>query len=122
MLRASAQATDTRIDLNAVTRDDVGDGGIPDGRLLTAFVEAVLVDEQELAAARARVRDALGDAALVDAAAVIANYSALDRVADATGIPLEAAKQSNTVELRDQLGIDRFAGPSFETGLRPSSG
>ena len=46
--------------------------------------------------------------AFVDAAAVVANYSALDRVADATGIPLEAAKQAGTADLRTELGIDRF--------------
>ena len=55
------------------------------------------------------MRETLGDAGLVDSAAVIANYCALDRVADATGIPLEPAKEANTVGLRAELGIDEFA-------------
>ena len=59
--------------------------------------------------ARRRVREALGDSGFVDASAVIANYSALDRVADATGIPLETAKEANTVELRAELRINDFA-------------
>ena len=78
--------------------------------MLTAFAEAVLgIDDAELIDARQRIRNELGDAALVDAAAVIANYSALDRVADATGIPLEPEKEVNTVELRARLGINDFA-------------
>jgi hypothetical protein len=110
MLRESARATDSTIDLKAVTSDEAGDGGIPHGSVLTAFAEAALGgDEARLIGARRQVREELGDAALVDSAAVIANYSALDRVADATGIPLEAAKEANTVELRAELGIDDFA-------------
>lgn len=110
MLRASANATGSDIDFKAVMGDDVGGGGIPDGDLLVGFVEAVLGDDEaELIAARRRLHDALGDAGLVDAAGVIANYSALDRVADATGIPLEPAKEANTATIRAELGIDDFA-------------
>ena len=96
------------IDLEVITNG--GNGGIPHGLTLTAFAEAVLGrDDVLLSNARQLVRDELGAAALVDAAAVIANYSALDRVADATGIPLEPAKEANTVELRARLGINDFA-------------
>ena len=110
MLRASAKATNTQVDLKAITDDAAGDGNIPHGALLTAFAEAALGnDENRLIEARERVRGAVGDAGFVDAAAVIANYSALDRVADATGIPLEEAKEANTVEMRAELGIDDFA-------------
>ena len=110
MLRESAKATGAKIDLKAVTGNDVGGGGVPHGGVLTAFAEAVLAgDEARLTDARRRVREDLGDAQLVDTAAVIANYCALDRVADATGIPLESAKEANTVELRAELGIDDLA-------------
>jgi hypothetical protein len=110
MLRESAKATDTEVDLKAITDDAAGDGNIPHGALLTAFAAAALGDDDDrLAEARSQVRAAVGDAGFVDAAAVIANYSALDRVADATGIPLEEAKEANTVELRAELGIDDFA-------------
>ncbi len=110
MLRESARATNTQIDLKSVTNDNAGDGGIPHGSVLKAFAEAVLGDDEaRLSDARRRVREALGDAGFVDASAVIANYSALDRVADATGIPLETAKEANTVELRAELGINDFA-------------
>ncbi len=112
MLRASATATGTSVDLTAIVDDGAGDGGVPHGGLLTAFAEAALGDDESLLNdARQRVRDALGDAGLVDAAAVIANYSALDRVADATGIPLEPAKESGTADLRAELGIDAWRRP-----------
>ena len=110
MLRASARATNDTIDFEVIISDKAGDGGIPHGLMLTAFAEAVLgIDDAKLIDARQRIRNELGDAALVDAAAVIANYSALDRVADATGIPLEPEKEVNTVELRARLGINDFA-------------
>lgn len=127
MLRASATATGTKVDLKAIVDDDAGDGGVPHGGLLTGFAGAVLGgDDARLIVARERVRDSLGDAALVDAAAVIANYSALDRVADATGIPLEPAKEAGTADLRAELGIDGLAGsddPAAERSagaLRPA--
>ena len=112
MLRASAAASGTEVDLKAIAGGDAGDGGVPHGRLLAGFAEAVLgEDEARLAASRECLRETLGDAALVDAAAMVANYSALDRVADATGIPLEAAKAAATAGLRAELGIDGFARP-----------
>ena len=61
MLRGSARATNTQIDLKAVTNDDAGDGGIPHGGILKAFAEAVLGDDEaRLNDARRRVREALG--------------------------------------------------------------
>ena len=111
MLRASARATDIEVDYKVVMGEAAGgNGGIPDGDLLVDFVEAALGDDEaRLTVSRQRLRDAVGDAGLVDVAAVIANYSALDRVADATGIPLEAAKEANTATIRAELGIDEFA-------------
>ena len=109
MLRASARATGDAVDLNAIVDSEAGDGGVPHGGLLKAFAGAALDDDgKPLTEIRRRLRKALGDAALVDAAAVIANYSALDRVADATGIPLEPAKETDTADLRAQLGIDAW--------------
>ena len=110
MLRESAKATNTEIDLKALTSDGFDDSGGANGGLLADFTEAVLGNsESQLGVARQRLGSKLSDGGLVDASAVIANYNALDRVADATGIPLEAAKEANTVELRAVLGINDFA-------------
>ncbi len=88
----------------------VGDGGIPQGTLLVEFAEAVLDDDDEsLARARLRLTEALGTDGLVDAAAVVANFNAIDRIADATGIPIDAERVELTADLRAELGIDVFA-------------
>lgn len=50
----------------------------------------------------------MGGAALSDAAGVAALFNAIDRVADATGIPLEDDKAAMTQAMRAQLGIDDF--------------
>ena len=50
-----------------------------------------------------------GEAALVDAAGVIALFDAIDRVANATGIPLEDWKARSTEDVRAAIGIDAFA-------------
>jgi hypothetical protein len=50
----------------------------------------------------------MGAAALVDAAAVAGLFNAIDRVADATGTPLEDAKAVDTASLREAIGIDLF--------------
>ena len=46
MLRASAKATNSTIDLRVITGDDAADGGIPHGSVLTAFAEAVLSNDE----------------------------------------------------------------------------
>jgi alkylhydroperoxidase family enzyme len=86
------------------------DGGVPHGRALVGFAEAVLGDDDgALAAARAALLAGLGLAGLVDAAAVVGLFNAIDRVADATGIPLEPEKEAATSDFRAALGIDAFA-------------
>jgi len=85
-------------------------GGVPHGALLVGFAEAVLDgDDARLSQARAGLRDTLGANALVDAAAVVGFFNAIDRVADATGIPLDPERIDLTADLRAQLGIDAFA-------------
>jgi len=67
-----------------------GDGGVSEGRLLVRFADAVL-GEDEIALRRARdaLAAGLGSPGLVDAAGVVGLFNAIDRVADATGIPLD---------------------------------
>lgn len=107
MLRASIEQTGADYNLNGVIGD--GDGGIPDGGLLIEFAEAVLgADGARLDRARGTLLEALGPAALVDAAGVVATFNAIDRVADSTGTPIDEERIERTAEMRAQLGIDRF--------------
>ncbi len=85
------------------------DAGVPHGAMLVEFAEAMLGgDADRKARARRGLEGALGAAALVDAAALVASFSAVVKIADATGIPLEDYKEAATRDLRDQLGLERF--------------
>ena len=109
MLRASSKAKGESFDLSLIVGKP-GDGNIPHGALLVTFAEAVLgVENERLADTQSRIRAALGDAALVDAAAIVATFIAIDRVADATGIQIEDTKAQTTADIRAALGINAFA-------------
>ena len=87
-----------------------GDPGVAHGRLLVEFAAAVLGGYVAgLSRARAELMTAVGPRGLVDAAAVVGLFNAIDRVADATGIPLEAEKAAASADFRAALGLDRFA-------------
>jgi hypothetical protein len=109
LLRESSKANGENYDLALLTGVK-GDGNVPYGALLVSFAEAVLGnDDERLAAIRSEICASLGDAALVDAAAIAATFNAIDRVADATGIPIEDAKAAATADFRAALGINAFA-------------
>jgi hypothetical protein len=110
LLRASGRTHDRAYDLGAVTGGVDGDGGVPHGRLLVAFAEAALGDDDvALMRAGGALHAVLGSAGLVDAAGVIGLFNAIDRVADATGIPLEPEKAAASADFRAALDLDRFA-------------
>ena len=109
MLRESSKTKGGNYDLTLLTGAR-GDGNIPHGALLVQFAEAVLGDDDgRLAAIQSEIRTEMGDAALVDAAAIAATFNAIDRVADATGIPIEDNKAEVTADFRAALGINAFA-------------
>ena len=65
--------------------------------------------DDRLARARAGLSERLGAKGLVDAAAVAGFFNAIDRVADATGIPLDPERVPQTADFRAALGLDAFA-------------
>ncbi len=82
MLRESSKTTGGNYDLKLLTGSG-GDGNIPHGALLVQFAEAVLGDDDaRLAAIQSEICSTMGDAALIDAAAIAATFNAIDRVAD----------------------------------------
>lgn len=85
-----------------------GGGGVAAGEELAVFAEAV-AGEGDMAAAISALRRAVGDAGWVDAAGVAATFNAIDRVADATGIPLEPKKAAVSADFRGALAIDAWA-------------
>jgi hypothetical protein len=98
------------VDVAALTDDAAAAGsGVAHAEALLAFADAAVAgDEATRAAARQRVLDALGPEALVDAAAVVGNFERMTRIADATGIPLDAPVAALTQKLRRGLGLDEF--------------
>jgi hypothetical protein len=83
---------------------------VPHGELLMRFGETVLLsDGDRLNEIRQELLDTIGPAGLVDAAGVVGLFNAIDRVADATGTPLEDWKASSTADFRAEIGIDSFA-------------
>lgn len=71
-------------------------------------MNATAGDADALATARDRLVEAMGFEALVDVAAVVANFTMMTRIADGTGTPLDKGSVDMSVELREELGIDDF--------------
>jgi hypothetical protein len=111
MLRESSEHNGEEIELGALTAAvDGAASGIPHGDLLVAFAEAVtLASAPAITQAKLAVQLAMGDAALVDAAGIVGMFNGLDRVADATGAPLEDWKAADSADMRAAIGIDAFA-------------
>ena len=83
--------------------------GVRHAQKLIAFADAAIaMEEKPLALARTALIRELGPDAMIDAAAVVAGFDGITRIADATGIPLEAPKAEQTADLRAALGIDEF--------------
>lgn len=98
------------VDVRGVTRGFGDDVEIPHAAALVDFAEGVVLrDASRTAAARATLREELGAAGLVDAAATVAAFHGFVRIADAIGIPYTtAARGQDAPELREQAGINAF--------------
>jgi hypothetical protein len=118
LLRASGEVAGSAVDVSAIADPaHAAMSGVAHAEALLAFADAAVDEDAEgLPAARERLRRELGDAALVDAAAVIANFERMTRIADATGIPLDPPVRLLTGDVREALGVHRFGGA--EAGRR----
>jgi alkylhydroperoxidase family enzyme len=110
MLRESMQIAGQPVDLGRVAHGEDEGVAVPHARELLEFAEAVVSREApRIGAARAELRRALGDAALVDAAAITAAFHGFVRLADATGIPYAtAAGGKDRPEIREAAGVHEF--------------
>lgn len=105
MLRASSDHDGADYGLQDII-DGGGASGVADAALLLEFAEAMLSEDgARRDAARQELWRTLGDAALVDAAGVVASFDAVVKLADASGIPLEGDKARATERLRAELGL-----------------
>ena len=108
LLRASGKHQGKDYDLRAISKQGFA-SGVEHGELLIEFADAVMSpDGTRLAAARREIVETMGSGALVEAAAIAGNFSQLIRIADATGIPIEAMALDMTAPTRETLDINHF--------------
>ncbi len=101
------------VDLGAVTGGDAADSGVKHAGELVRFAEAIVGgEEDEIASARGALCSVVGDAGMIDAAAVAGNFQRMVRIADGTGIPLDTPVKLVSADLREELGIDAFGSAS----------
>jgi len=109
LLRASSQRDGASVEVESVTRD-AGASGVPHEHWLRGLVEATVRREwQRLAQVRPAAVRAIGAQQTVDVLTVAAAFNGITRVADATGIPLDASTAEATQALRESAGIERFS-------------
>ncbi len=103
--------SDNEIDLHAITDGAAAEAsGVLYADVLVALAEAqVAGDEAALVRARRVVVGRLGSEGLVDAAAVVANFERMVRIADSTGIPLDTPMNAMTGDIRGDLDLGRFS-------------
>ncbi len=97
------------MDLAAITKGASGEvAGVAYGAELIAYADAVVARSPDVAETRNAVQKSLGDAGVVDAAAIIANFQRMVRIADGTGIPLDTPMAMITYDMRENLGINDY--------------
>ncbi len=108
MLRASSDVNDLDIDLSLVRGGHDEDSPIPQADELVAFVEAAVEGGDAFPAARDALIVATDEATMVDAAAVIANFEMMTRIADGTGTAHPQQRLEGIADLREELELDSF--------------
>jgi hypothetical protein len=114
----SSQVHGQAVELAQVTGAAAGDGGVAHGARLVSFVDAAMgADDAALTRERAALREVLADDAFVDTCAVIGAFNVVDRIADATGIPLDASLVAMSAQVREELDLARFASAANTPGM-----
>jgi hypothetical protein len=107
------------VDLSLVNGGERPDGGVAHGARLVAFADAVMKDDETaMGRERAALRALLPPESFVDAAATIGAFNVVDRVADATGIRLDAMLEGMSVDVRRELNLARFASSANTPGAK----
>ena len=105
MLLGLSSSDDEAIDISTITGQSNDDGGVAHGALLARFAERIH-DGTDLEPIRQEVAAAVGEAGLVDAAAVCANFNMMVRIADGTGTPLDEGTVEISDEFREELALN----------------
>jgi hypothetical protein len=109
MLRASAEISNTDLDLHLVNGVASDNRSIEFSNELMAFATAIASrDEAELTDSREKLLAASNAEVVVDAAAVAGNFQRMVRIADSTGIPVDSARMELAQSAVDTLELRRF--------------
>jgi hypothetical protein len=73
-------------------------------------------DAAALARERRLLRGVLSPEAFVDTCATIGAFNVVDRIADATGIPLDDAMRAMSADVRAELDLARFGSSANTPG------
>jgi hypothetical protein len=93
------------VDLRGVV-DPTVDPLVSAGRALVSFVDEMITGGDERV--RTHLEAEVGWCGLATAAGVLGNFQMMNRVADATGMPVGTGSRRRLGSLIDGLGLDRF--------------
>ena len=100
----------SHVDFEVITKGAKGEvAGVSHGAELIAYADAVVARSENISATRMAIQASMGDAEVVDAAAVIANFQRMVRIADGTGIPIDGPMDVLSADLRHEIGINAFS-------------
>ena len=117
LLGASGAKAGLAVDLEVATDPTrLGDAGVPAGAELLAFASAANRRSDSLPQTRAALKAVVGAEGVLEAAATVAIFNGLVRVADGTGIQLDPSMMTSTSDTRAALGIDLFNGAANSLG------
>ena len=108
MLRASSTANDLELDVDVVRGDLQESDAIHHAPELAALVDASVNDLASLPSARSALVEATDEATMLDAAAVVANFEMMTRIADGTGTRHPASRLESMSELYSSMGLEDF--------------
>ncbi len=120
LLRASSEALGDEAKLSAAVGE--GDGGVEHGELLARFAESATRGSDDLPSLREQLVTAMGGERFIEVAATVGIFNGLVRVADATGIPLDDGTLKASIDFREQLGLNQFAGATNTDLARAGAG
>jgi hypothetical protein len=109
LLRVSSTANDLELDLDVVRGDLQESDAIQHAPELAALVDASINDLASLPSARSALVEATDEATMLDAAAVVANFEMMTRIADGTGTRHPVDRLESMSEVSNSMGLGVFA-------------
>ena len=108
MLRASSSANDLQVDLSLVMGEAGENEAVEHALELADLVDTSVTNLGSLAAARSALVEATDSATMLDAAAVVANFEMMTRIAYRTGTCHQSERLESMAEMTTSMGLDQF--------------